>query len=111
MEAIRTRQYEVPEAKRIGKILRPADVVLEIGAGIGFVTALILKNPAVERVISFEANPLLVPMIQRTLADNGVGSQRFELHNAILGAEDNRLDELPLKGLFPGTPHRLCDVF
>lgn len=88
MDAIRTRQYEVPEARKIGKILQAGDVVLEIGAGIGFVTALILKNPAVERVISFEANPLLIPMIQRTLTDNCVGDQRFELHNAILGAED-----------------------
>lgn len=88
IEAIRTRQYEALEARMVRKILQPGDVVLEIGAGMGFVTALMLKQPAVERVVSFEANPLLIPVIQRTLSDNGVGDQRFELHNAVLGAEN-----------------------
>lgn len=87
METIREGRYEAPEARKIGKILQPGEVILEIGAGIGFMTALMLKNPAVERVISFEANPLLISKIQRTLEDNGIGAQRFELHNAILGAE------------------------
>ncbi|ANH09164.1 hypothetical protein shn_34155 (plasmid) [Shinella sp. HZN7] len=89
MEVIREGRYETPEARKIGKIVEEGDVILEIGAGIGFMTALMLKNPAVERVVSFEANPLLIPKIQRTLADNGLGGQRFELHNAILGAEDS----------------------
>lgn len=84
MEVIRAGRYEGPEARSIGKIIQPGEVVLEIGAGIGFMTALMLKNPAVERVISFEANPLLIPKIQRTLDDNGLGGQRFELHNAVL---------------------------
>lgn len=88
MDAIRQGRYETPEARRIGNILRQGDVVLEIGAGIGFMSALMLKNPVVERVVSFEANPLLIPKIQRTMDDNGVGAQRFELHNAILGAEE-----------------------
>lgn len=89
MEVIRDGRYETPEARKIGKIVQQGDVILEIGAGIGFMTALMLKNPYVERVVSFEANPLLIPKIQRTLSDNDLGGQRFELHNAILGAEDS----------------------
>lgn len=88
IDALRNGQYEAPEARKIGKIIQPGDVVLEIGAGIGFMTALILKNPDVARVVSFEANPLLISKIQRTLEDNRLGGQRFELHNNILGAED-----------------------
>lgn len=88
MDVIRSKRYEGPEARTIGKIIQPGEVVLEIGAGIGFMTALMLKNPEVERVISFEANPLLIPKIQRTLDDNGLGNQRFELHNAVL-SNDN----------------------
>lgn len=88
IEALRSGQYEAPEARKIGKIIQPGDVVLEIGAGIGFMTALMLKNPDVARVVSFEANPLLISKIQRTLDDNKLGGQRFELHNNILGAED-----------------------
>lgn len=88
MEVIREGRYETPEARKIGKIVEKGDVILEIGAGIGFMTALMLKNPAVERVVSFEANPLLIPKIQRTLSDNELGGQRFELHNGILGAEE-----------------------
>lgn len=86
MQAIRSGQYERPEARRIGKIIRPGDVILEVGAGIGFMTALMLGHPATERVVSFEANPLLISKIQRTLEDNRLGGQRFELHNAVLGA-------------------------
>lgn len=88
IEAIRSRQYEAAEARGIRRFLQPGDVVLEIGAGMGFVTTLMLQNPATERVVSFEANPLLIPIIQRTLSDNGVGDQRFELHNAVLGTQD-----------------------
>lgn len=88
MEALRTGQYERAEARKIAKIVQPGDVVLEIGAGMGFITALMLKNANIARVVSFEANPQLIPKIQRTLADNGVGDQRFELHNAVLGAEE-----------------------
>lgn len=87
MDVIRQGRYEAPEARKIGRIVQPGEVILEIGAGIGFMTALMLKNPAVERVISFEANPLLIAKIQRTLDDNGLGGQRFELHNAVLGNE------------------------
>lgn len=90
MEVIRTKRYEGPEARTIGKIIQPGEVVLEIGAGIGFMAALMLKNPDVERVISFEANPLLIPKIQRTLDDNGLGGQRFELHNAVLANDRAR---------------------
>lgn len=91
IEVIREGRYEAPEARKISRIIEPGEVILEIGAGIGFMTALMLKNPNVERVVSFEANPLLIPKIQRTLADNGLGAQRFELHNAVLdnGAEEN----------------------
>lgn len=88
IEVIRAGQYEAPEARKIGKIIQPGDVILEIGAGIGFMTALMLKNSNVARVISFEANPLLISKIQRTLEDNKLGGQRFELHNNVLGAED-----------------------
>lgn len=89
IEALRAGQYETGEARKLGKIIQPGDIVLEIGAGIGFMAALMLKNPAVERVVSFEANPLLIAKIQRTLDDNNLGGQRFELHNNILGAEDS----------------------
>lgn len=84
VKALKAGYYEAPEARNIGKIIQPNEVILEIGAGIGFMTALMLKNPDVERVVSFEANPLLIPKIQRTLSENGLGGQRFELHNAIL---------------------------
>jgi len=87
MEIIRAGRYEAPEARQISKIITSGEVILEIGAGIGFMAALMLKNPAVERVVSYEANPLLIPKIQRTLADNGVGGARFELHNAVLSKD------------------------
>jgi FkbM family methyltransferase len=52
--------------------LAPDDVVLEIGAGIGFISALCAKRVGSERVTAVEANPALLPRIRATWARNGV---------------------------------------
>lgn len=84
MEVVREGRYETPEARWIGKLLESGEVVLEIGAGIGFMTALMLKDDRVRQVVSYEANPLLIDKIRRTINDNGLGETQFELRNAIL---------------------------
>ena len=84
MEVIRAGRYETPEARKIGQITQPGDRVLEIGAGIGFMSALMLKNPHVERLVSYEANPLLIDKIEKTIADNDLATDNFELRNGVL---------------------------
>ena len=77
-------RYEVDEAKMIEKKLSADDIVLEIGAGIGYLSALCAKRIGSDRVFAFEANALLERVIRRTYALNEV---QPELTIAALGAQ------------------------
>jgi FkbM family methyltransferase len=70
--AISTGGYERDELRLIGLVLSPSDVVLEIGAGLGVVSAYCAKRIGSSRVFAFEANPDLEPCIRETYALNDV---------------------------------------
>jgi len=57
--AIESGYFEAEEAAQLPHIVNPEDIVLDIGAGIGFISTLIARRA--ERVISVEANPDLLP--------------------------------------------------
>jgi FkbM family methyltransferase len=71
-QAISKGGYERDELRLIGMLLSPSDVVLEIGAGLGVVSAYCAKRLGSSRVFAFEANPDLEPRIRETYALNGV---------------------------------------
>jgi FkbM family methyltransferase len=71
-QAITKGGYERDELRLIGMLLSPSDVVLEIGAGLGVVSAYCAKRVGSSRVFAFEANPDLEPRIRETYALNGV---------------------------------------
>ena len=71
-QAISKGGYERDELRLIGMLLSPSDVVLEIGAGLGVVSAYCAKRLGSSRVFAFEANPDLEPSIRETYALNGV---------------------------------------
>jgi FkbM family methyltransferase len=71
-QAISKGGYERDELRLIGMILSPGDVVLEVGAGLGVVSAYCAKRLGSSRVFAFEANPDLEPRIRETYALNGV---------------------------------------
>jgi FkbM family methyltransferase len=71
-QAISKGGYERDELRLIGMILSPGDVVLEVGAGLGVVSAYCAKRLDSSRVFAFEANPDLEPHIRETYALNGV---------------------------------------
>lgn len=79
---IRKGTYEDREANQIGKLIQPGERILEIGGGIGFISALCAKSPNTQAVRVFEANPNLLPFINGVYALNGV--QNAEAFNAIL---------------------------
>jgi FkbM family methyltransferase len=64
--------YEREELRLISAVLSPSDVVLEIGAGLGLVSAYCAKRVGSARVFAFEADPDLEPCIRETYALNGV---------------------------------------
>lgn len=85
IEVIRNRRYEIEEAKQISRIIQPNEVVLEIGAGIGFMASLIANNPSTKKVVSYEANGALIPIIKDTVhANTNDNFSKWELRHAVL---------------------------
>lgn len=83
--AIRNGRFEAEEASQIAAIVEPGDRVLEIGAGIGFISTLLSRQRRVSHVVAVEANPALLPYMERLHALNGVRKTRRV--NAVLTNE------------------------
>lgn len=64
--------YEAKEIEIVARRLAPDDVVMEVGAGIGFLSAYCAKRIGSERVFAYEANPALMEVIAATHRRNGV---------------------------------------
>jgi len=81
--ALETGLYEANEARRIPRVVRSRDRVLELGAGLGVITSLIA---AVEDVCvwSFEADPQTALLAKRVIDLNSTGN--VVLTNGILDA-------------------------
>lgn len=86
--AISESRFEFEESKYIPEIIRPGDRVLEIGAGIGFISTLLSQQTGVESVIAVEANPQLMDYIAEVHDLNNV--KEVERINTVLtnGPED-----------------------
>jgi FkbM family methyltransferase len=69
---LRDDMYETPEVTALGRFLKPGDRVLELGAGVGFISSYIARNFAADHVACVEANPRLCAYIGRVHAMNGV---------------------------------------
>jgi FkbM family methyltransferase len=77
--------YEAKEIEIISRRLAADDVVFEVGAGLGFLSAYCAKRTGAERVFAYEANPELIPLIRETYARNQVAPI---LTNALLANGD-----------------------
>lgn len=76
--------YEATEAQAALRCVRPGFRVLELGAGIGYVTTLCARASAPADVLSVEANPDLIPVIEANLARNGCAGVSL-FHGAVTG--------------------------
>jgi FkbM family methyltransferase len=85
-DAIVGGRFETEEAEQIPAIVRPGDRVLEIGAGIGYISTLLSRQPLVGEVIAVEANPLLMDYMVQLHARNGV--RRVRRLNTVLTNKD-----------------------
>lgn len=74
-------EYESKEIDIVSRRLSADDVVLEVGTGLGYLSAYCAKRIGSDRVHTFEANPALIPMIQATYERNGISPG---VHNVIL---------------------------
>jgi FkbM family methyltransferase len=69
--ALFKESYETHERRLVCNLLKPEDRVLEIGAGIGVVSLVCARICGADRVLSYEANPLMERLIRKNYALNG----------------------------------------
>ncbi|WP_158234167.1 FkbM family methyltransferase [Oceaniglobus indicus] len=65
-------QYEVPEIEAALALIRPDDRVLELGTGLGVVSALVAQKLTRGKVLTFDGNPNLQPSIKALHRANGI---------------------------------------
>ncbi|MBD7992731.1 MULTISPECIES: FkbM family methyltransferase [Ochrobactrum] len=75
-QALESQSYEAKEARSVFKAVKPGDRVLELGAGIGIITA-VIAGIANVTIWAFEANPATAALAARVIAAN-------EIHNVVL---------------------------
>ena len=75
--------YEQAEIECVARLLRPDDIVLELGSGCGVLSTFIAKQLSNScSLFTVEANPRLLRSIQCIAEENGV---RFTMINAVVG--------------------------
>ena len=81
-------KYEGDEIRGALEVIRPGDRVLELGSGLGVVGAVIAQNAQPEAVLSFEANPNLIPHINALYALNGLQDRIEVRHQVVIAAPE-----------------------
>jgi len=104
IQRINAGRYERQEIDGALAVVRPGDRVLEMGAGLGLVGAIVAKKAAPEAVLSFEANPNLIPHIRALYALNGL-QEKITLSNQVVISAPDRPETLPfhLRNSFLGS--------
>ncbi len=74
--------YEGKEAALVRGKLTSDDIVMEVGAGIGFLSAMCARIVGNDRVFAYEANPQLMDVIHHVHSLNGVAPT---VRNVVLG--------------------------
>ncbi|WP_425070943.1 FkbM family methyltransferase [Sagittula sp. S175] len=83
--ALKEGTYERKECDAVMKVVNPGDTVLELGAGMGYMSTLLAAKKKVKKVLTFEANPTLIDYIKSVHDANGVDN--VEVRNALLSPE------------------------
>jgi FkbM family methyltransferase len=66
------RTYEKDETRAAPRLFERAGTVLELGAGLGFLSACLRRQTNVGRIVAYEANPDLIDYIARVHKTNGI---------------------------------------
>jgi FkbM family methyltransferase len=104
IERIGSGAYEGQEVAGALHVTRPGDRVLELGAGIGFVGGVVAAVARPARLLSFEANPRLIPHIRALHDLNGLGDIA-EVRNQVLYGPPDRPERVTfhLHGSYLGS--------
>lgn len=78
--------FEATEAAAARARVAEGMRVLDLGAGVGFVANILARGAGAAGVLAVEANPAMIPVLERNLANNGHGAARV-LHGAVTGGD------------------------
>lgn len=82
-------EYESKEIDIVSQKIEDDDIVVEVGSGLGFLSAYCAKRIGSQRVHSFEANPALMPLITATYQKNSVSPA---INNVLLARGEGKCD-------------------
>lgn len=101
---INEARYEGQEIAGALAVTGPEDRVIELGAGLGIVGAVVQRNAQPAAMVSFEANPEMIPHIEALYALNRIKS-KIRLHNKVLIAAPERPEHVSffLRNSFLGS--------
>lgn len=88
IKRINAARYEGEEIGGALHVVAASDRVLELGAGLGIVGAVTALNQQPEAVLSFEANPALLPHINTLYAENGLCDRIRVVNKVLLAGPD-----------------------
>ncbi len=88
IERIKAARYEGQEIEGSLHVVTPDDTVLEIGAGIGLVGAVIAHNANPKAIHAFEANPELLDAINELYALNDLQDRISVTNQVLISAQD-----------------------
>lgn len=82
---LRLELYEDRETHAALRAVKSSDIILELGTGIGYMSAVIGKNVQPKEIHTFEANPLLIEYAKNLHDINDI--QNCHVTNAIIGEQ------------------------
>ena len=85
---INNGRYEKEEIAGALRLVGADDRVLECGAGIGIVGTTIAHNRRPQKMLSFEANPNMIPVVEATYKHNKVDDIISVIHGALMSGND-----------------------
>lgn len=81
--------YEAHEAHAAQMRLRPGNRVLELGAGVGYISSVCAAITGPDNVVTVEANPEMLPVIRGNLERNGYSGVQL-IHGAVAALEGDQ---------------------
>lgn len=99
-------EYEKEELGILKRKLKQHDRVMEIGAGIGFLSTYCAKKIGDENVFAFEANPFIIDKIRETYALNNVNPS---ITNSLLSDREGSIGFYLEKNFWSSSTHKRSD--
>ena len=98
-KALLRGNYEKPERNAVNIHIAETDKVVELGAGIGFMSTFMAVNRGVKDITTFEANPALLPFISKMHDLNDV-SDHIKVRNQLVAPQSGDAMPFYVRGNF-----------